>query len=684
MCITLGAVHFKRLKTAIARDNSYLGSPIGDGERYIFFWGPITEYQLLTYCRCLTLTFPDSIEAVVVATPLSLDHYRVVQLAVEHHTKIKLHIVGGNESRCVPSHIANWVRNSIYTVIINGGCLTGKDRLKNQRNIDREAILMAFSCVNIARPLGIPLALQLEGGEYRHLLDNLSLNSVFYARELKYNMFARSVQCRGLFYLVLTLFHTIYNFKKSVAYVEQLRKLWQSSRMYQGAEKSHDIEKQQSLIEDGNDAIKEIFNIPRGLRFQIFKLVFPECANEISFIDMAMFLYTKFNMFLIGIVTPMGRGILNPVNYVLDTSRRDEYGLVVAESLDDVLKVSLLKRIKRATSSRTEKASLETHHRVQEPDTLLCSVPEGMPSSRQVVMLNGMAVVTSYSQALEFFLPGHVILVCGYVTDMHVLLRIMLEKNVGYNILILAPRQLIKESLITPELVGNRVAYMDGSPLYMDKLIQAGVLHCSCTLVLNSNQSVGASMELAVDSQVLMVRHLIYNLIRTNGHRDTMPPHVIIDIKNSACLEYLDPSLITTVKTSCHREAMQRAWQHLGEFMCSHEIACGGIFVQDMFYGLLSHYYSTSKNAVGHECIASLFESKTIVLEPLPAMFASRSFKTLYKHHLQMERRICIGICRTFNVPFSREFKQLVIVAPQPSFTLERTDQVYIVQTSLY
>ncbi|GFE54792.1 ion transport protein [Babesia ovis] len=450
---------------------------------------------------------------------------------------------------------------------------------------------------------------------------------------------------------------------------------------------------QAGLTSSLRDVTEQLFEIATGMQFQVYKLEFPRCFYGMTFVEICHYLYKAKNMFLLGLVSN-NSCILNPVFETIGVEGEGDvyYGLVLAKSLMDVHHVSLLQNpnlepFKYEFDGYKTDVSLEVSN----------CIPENHGETNEenkhpsVTPLNGIYKVDGYEDAMSLFSRPQLqlILVCGWVVDMHRFLTSLLVDN-NTNVICLAPLDLVEGIGSLPlSSFRHAVVYMDGSAMDINTLVTAGVLQATCIVVLNSEQSALASNKrhLSKDSQVLFVRHLVKHIDVTHS-RQSRPVHIIMDIQHSSCLEYLDPSLVSSMDASCKRHAMNRLWQNFGEFMTSYEMASGTIFVQDMLYGLLAHSYVPSSNSVGYDTIQKLLDNGSTIrnrisLERIPAKFNHETFKSLFIHHISVEHKICIGILRTYQDPLNSEFKQLILVAPQPSFNLHPDDEVYVVEPNV-
>lgn len=685
-CISLGAVHFKRLKEALSTKGINMGSTFDlNGKRYVLFWGPLSEYQLLTFCRCISNSFDGVIDTVVIATPLPLKSYKVVYRAIKRNTRIKIYMIGGSNKICAPSHVYKLIGFSMLTVVVND--MEAYPSHEHVNNDDRIAILRSMACYNISRHLHIPVSVQMHSSDYAGFMKSTSISRICFLKNLKYKLFAKSVGCRGLFYLILTLFHTPTNIRRTRAYVEDLYNLFASYNA------DTDEEAQEATAKNSLNVTRQLFEIVNGMQFQLYKLNFPSCIYGLKFIDVCQYLYKAKNMFLIGIVSS-DKCILNPVDYIIGSQydRNVYMGLVIAMSLKDVLHVSMLKG-----------ASLD--FLPHKSDDL---IPVGnfqdfipiIPPAQGVIYENreikfglfrDIHRVDNYEEALQAFAEPktNLVLVCGWLYDMHCFLKDLLSCN-NSNVICLSPMETIEDNAVSLSVFRNSVVYIDGSPMDVNDLERAGTTHASCIIVLNCEQSSTRceSNQLPTDSQVLFVRHLIKEVIASSQASAVFKlPNIILDIQHSLCLEYLDPSLVSSMEAECSRDAMNRVWQNFGEFMTSYEMASGTIFVQDMLYGLLAHSYVPCIHAVGYDTIDHMLQTDAacdfnniISLEDVPIVFNGKAFKSLFRHKLFLQNRICIGILRTYKDPsVNSELKQLVIVAPQPSFVILAEDKVYVV-----
>ncbi|ORM40779.1 uncharacterized protein BXIN_2236 [Babesia sp. Xinjiang] len=687
-CISLGAVRFKRLKEAITLSDVDMGLRFDlTGYKYVLFWGPLSAYQILTFCRSVVNSFDGAVDTVVVATPLPLESYRVVYGAVRRNTRLNLCILGGSEKICAPSSVYKLIGLSMRTVVVND--MEAESHGEQVEN-DRMAILRTVACSNIAKILGIPIDVQLYGSEYGPFLSSSNFSRICFIRELKYKLIAKSVTCRGLFYLILTLFHTPTNISRTRVYVEDLYKLFATSSVNSREEGQNDAE--HSL----HEVAKQLFEIVTGMKFQIYKLDFPPCLHGFTFLEICQHLYKSKNMFLLGLVSTE-ECILNPIDCIIGHNRDGlQYqGLVLAQSLRDVHHVAILQNpsldlLPLKMDGTIPGTSLEISHAIPENSGDIMSDDNNHSGS----LFYGIYKVDDYKDAVNVFSESRtqLILVCGWLVDMHCFLKSLLADNAA-NVICLAPMDLVKSSSpLTLSSFRSSVVYIDGSAMDIDTLVNSGVLKATCIVILNSAQCSSGfnGSQLSKDSQVLFVRHLLKHIRITSSLLST-PTHVILDIQHSSCLEYLDPSLVSSMEASCGRHTMNRLWQNFGEFMTSYEMASGTIFVQDMLYGLLAHSYVPSSNSVGYDTIQKILygnqDSKTsnrICLEDISVESNGTTFKNLFTRYLAVKHKICIGILRTYQDPLiDAELKQLIIVAPQPSFVVQRGDQVYVIQPNI-
>eukprot|EP00375_Theileria_parva_P002148 XP_764825.1 hypothetical protein [Theileria parva strain Muguga] len=165
-----------------------------------------------------------------IASPLPLKYYETVYMAVTQNTGIKLIIFGGSSTFNTPSYISKWFQllfNSKHTVLVNDMDANLSPNFNEYIiNDDRRAILIGMATLNISKPLGISLSIQLHGSEYKPLMSKSEFEDVFYNRDLKYRMFSSSVYCRGLFYLISSLFHSPTNISRSKVHVEEMCNLF--------------------------------------------------------------------------------------------------------------------------------------------------------------------------------------------------------------------------------------------------------------------------------------------------------------------------------------------------------------------------------------------------------------------------------------------------------------------------
>ncbi|GBE61447.1 ion transport protein [Babesia ovata] len=666
-CISLGAVHFKRLKEAISRNVIDMGSRFDlSGYKYVLFWGVLST-RLTEY-----------------STP------SLVYRAVKRNTGINLCIFGGSEKICAPSSVYKFIGLSMLTVVVNNM----ETETHGDHNVDDQmTILRSIACLNITRHLGIPVGVQLHGSDYASFLNASDITRICYLRELKYKLIAKSVTCRGLFYLILTLFHTPTNMKRTRAYVEDLYNLFATSSLvpkYYISLVTDEEDEEPPKHNAGHslqEVTKQLFEIITGMKFQLYKLEFPLCTHGLKFLELCQYLYKVKNIFLLGIVAN-NRCVLNPVEYII--GQQDEviwHGLVLAKSLRDVLHVSMIKNpildlLPIKVSETISAPQLGNFSAIPE----LTEVPMDERQRTEASMFNGIFKVDNWEQATQFFTEprANLILVCGWLHDMHHFLKYLLADGTS-NVICLAPLDVATSDCpMSLASFRNFVAYIDGSAMDANSLLIAGVAKATCIVVLNSEQLCTGrrNKQLSKDSQVLFVGHLIKKILASPSE-GFKPPHIILDIQHSSCLEYLDPSLVSTMEASCGRDAMNRLWQNFGEFMTSYEMASGTIFVQDMLYGLLAHSYIPSFNSVGYDTIQQILDgdkdskvSNGICLDELPLDLSGATFENLFKRKLFLEQKICVGILRTYTNPMvNGEQKQLIIVAPQPAFILHNDDQ---------
>ncbi|AFZ79119.1 hypothetical protein BEWA_019650 [Theileria equi strain WA] len=704
-CVTLGAIQFKRLKAVISKKNLMIGYDLDLSYDYIFFWGPISDCQLLTYCKCISNTYYGAIENVVVASPLPLDYYEIVYMAITKNTRIKLYIIGGNEKIIGPSYASKLILSSAYTVIVNDMTTVDIQNFSDHLiNDDRKTIMMALASLNITKPLGIPLGIHLHGTEYKSLLKAMSIDNVFYERELKYKLFSRSVKCKGLFYLLMTLFYTPTNAKRTRICVEELCNLFLLSG-YVNEDFNEKVNSDEEALKISiYDVQNQMFELIKGMKFQLFKFKFPKVAKGWRFHDLVTQLYSMRNVFLIGIVSG-NTCVLNPTEYIigdeLNYDDQDEYyGLIMAESLREVLKVSLLNFVPNDSFCKKDLMSGKIMKRASSisnlPTVSETNNTTDAPKYRGIFKVPSF----SYAQSNVFIHPHQILLICGWTHDLDMFLKILFEYN-DYNVIILSPFESVEvESPKSLDEYVERTVYIDGSALNAQDLINSGVYSCENIIIFNCNQNTGKpnSEMLSKDSQVLFARNLIQQILmeHQNYNKKNKIPHIISDVTHASCLEYLDPYLMANMNISCENDATNRYWDNYGEFMTSYEIASGTIFIQDMFYGILSHSNTNSENSVGHNCLDSILfggelsignrivKGGDIRLEPIAISFYGKTFENLIKYYLLVEQRICIGILRTYFMPFINHgtIKQFVIVAPQPSFILQPNDKIYIVDKS--
>eukprot|EP00371_Babesia_bovis_P001366 XP_001610013.1 hypothetical protein [Babesia bovis T2Bo] len=629
-CISLGAVRFKRLKEAITLSDVDMGNRLDvGGYKYVLFWGPMSPYQLLTFCRSIVNSFEGILDAVVVATPLPLETYRVVYSTVKRNTRLNICILGGSEKICAPSSIYKLIGLSTLTVVVNDmETDTHTDNIAD----DRMTILRTVACLNITKRLGASIDIQLHGVEYAPLVESSAL------------------------------LHT------------------------------NNSEDGQCITEYSlSEVTEQLFEIATGMQFQIYRLVLPTCFNGMTFVEISQYLYKAKNMFLIGLISK-DHCILNPLDYTVGKEGSETYeALVLAKSLRDVLHVSLLQSpnldiLKSSMSGFDSSIPLEITHAIQEHT----EVNGSTQMQSRATDFHGIYKVDGYADATTVFAESRsqLILVCGWVVDMDRFLKCLLVDN-NANVICLSPSDVVESTCsVSLSSFKHDVVYIDGSGLDADTLLYSGVLEATCVVILNSEQSYGKynKIELPKDSQVLLVRHLV-NHLYSMYKKHPRPVHIIMDIQHSSCLEYLDPSLVSSMDATCKRYAMNRLWQNFGEFMTSYEMASGSIFVQDMLYGLLAHSYVPSPNSVGYEIIQKLLDGNRqlnvynrVCLVDIPHKFCGATFRSLYMHYLLMEHKISIGILRAYQDPLNKECKLLILVAPQPSFVLHQDDQVYLVE----
>ncbi|BAM39972.1 ion transport protein [Theileria orientalis strain Shintoku] len=697
LCVTIGATQFKRLKLSVSDKTHKMGRG-KFSEGYIFFWGSLSDWQLLSFCKCIHNTYESSISNVVVATPLPLKYYETVHMAVTQNTGIKLIIFGGSSTLYDPSYIAKLLFNSNYTVLVNDMDFNLLPNFNEYIiNDDRRTILMALASINVSRQLRIPIAIQLHGSEYKSLLKNADMDNVFYNRELKYKMFSRSVACRGLFYLISSLFHTPTNINRTKIHVEEMCNLFLLS---EGAQDFYENSK--PSVSNTQHVEVSVFNVQnqmnelfRGMRFQIFKLQFPKSAHGVSFQEFANYLYSQKNMFLIGIVSSKNVCILNPVRYKIGDEVDDNFcGLVMAESLNDVIRVSLSKFNPEEYKSDEIRAmsSLKKARSI----SLLPSINEAVQPDK-APKYRGIYKVQNYTFAAQNILDDeNLVLVCGWPYDMKTFISNLLDDK-NYNIVILAPMESVEEEdPQSLEEYSNRVVYIDSTPMEVHSLVNAGILDAECLIIFNFHHTVdrGRRENLSRDYQVLFIHRLALEATK-NGGRTGRKLNTILDVSHASCLEYMDPSLIVNVDVTSKNYAQNKCWENYGEFMSSYEIASGSIFVQDMFYAILAHSNTKSQYSVTHESIESLIkpekirlgsytlEGGEIILERAAMSFYGKNFEDLFKYYFNVEKKICIGILRTYVMPFvTEESKEFVIVAPQPCLMIQPDDQIYMITKS--
>ncbi|GFE54791.1 ion transport protein [Babesia ovis] len=186
-CISLGAVRFKRLKEAITLSDVDMGMRLDvSGYRYVLFWGPMSPYQLLTFCRSIVNSFDGILDTIVVATPLPLETYRVVYRTVKRNTRLNLCIVGGSEEICAPSSVYKLIGLSMLTVVVND---METDTHDEHIIDDRLAILRSVACLNITKRLGVPIDIQMHGLEYAPFFNSSKLSRVSYFISLYVTLF---------------------------------------------------------------------------------------------------------------------------------------------------------------------------------------------------------------------------------------------------------------------------------------------------------------------------------------------------------------------------------------------------------------------------------------------------------------------------------------------------------------
>eukprot|EP00375_Theileria_parva_P002147 XP_764824.1 hypothetical protein [Theileria parva strain Muguga] len=318
-------------------------------------------------------------------------------------------------------------------------------------------------------------------------------------------------------------------------------------------------------------------------------------------------------------------------------------------------------------------------------------------SLENLVKYRGIYSVHSYYYAQQNVFENHqFVLVCGWPYDLKVFLSYLL-KDSSYNVVILAPSESVEEEEPwTLEEYCDKVVYMDGSPMDITYLTNAGIREASCIIVFNFHHTrdKGRRENLSKDSQVLFVNRLVHEIM--DDEKDTKSTlNIILDVSHASCLEYVDPSLIVNVDVTSKDYVQNKCWENYGEFMSSYEIASGCIFVQDMFYSILAHSNSKSEYSVVHKSVESMLEGGrletenykinggTITLENVPMTFYGRNFGMLFKYYLSSEQKICVGILRTYQIPFANnDLKQFIIVAPQQYLVIHPNDQVYVVTRS--
>uniref|UniRef100_A0A3B0MPI8 Ion transport protein, putative n=1 Tax=Theileria annulata TaxID=5874 RepID=A0A3B0MPI8_THEAN len=696
LCVTIAATQFKRIKLSTTENTHKIGTG-KINEEYVFFWGAISDWQLLTFCKCVYNTYQTSIANIVVASPLPLKYYETVYMAVTQNTGIKLIIFGGSSTFNTPSYISKLLFNSKHTVLVNDMDANLSPNFNEYIiNDDRRTILIGMATLNISKPLGIPLSIQLHGSEYKKLMSKSEFEDVFYNRDLKYRMFSSSVYCRGLFYLVSSLFHSPTNISRSKVHVEEMCNLFLLSEQLNQVPQTINraLNNSESVEISVYNIQRQMDELFRGMMFQAFKMKFPKSAHGSTFQEFGEYLYTERNIFLIGIVLMDNECVLNPVQYIIGEDYENCCALVIAESLNDVISASTAKY---NPEERGIKESRVLTNSVRSKTISQLSFIREVGSLGDLVRYRGIYSVHSYFYAQENIFENHqFVLVCGWPYDLRVFLSYLLKDN-NYNVVILAPRESVEEEdPWTLEMYSNKVAYMDGSPMDITDLTNAGIKEASCVIVFNFHHTrdKGRRENLSKDSQVLFVNRLLHEIMDDEKEIKSML-NIILDVSHASCLEYVDPSLIVNVDVTSKDYVQNKCWENYGEFMSSYEIASGCIFVQDMFYSILAHSNSKSEYSVVHKSVESMLDGGRletedykisggkITLENVPITFYSRNFGNLFKYYLSVEQKICVGILRTYQIPFANnDLKQFIIVAPQRYLVIHPNDQVYVVTRS--
>lgn len=93
---------------------------------------------------------------------------------------------------------------------------------------DQECLLRFIGTYNICNSL-IPITLQLSNNTYEELIKSMNVYNYISIEELKYALLAKSVNCKGLFFLIINFFYKPKAVKSLKKYIIDLKLL-----MYNG------------------------------------------------------------------------------------------------------------------------------------------------------------------------------------------------------------------------------------------------------------------------------------------------------------------------------------------------------------------------------------------------------------------------------------------------------------------
>eukprot|EP01053_Blabericola_migrator_P005034 Blabericola_migrator_1__5033@NODE_260_length_10712_cov_94_884922_g218_i0_p1_GENE_NODE_260_length_10712_cov_94_884922_g218_i0NODE_260_length_10712_cov_94_884922_g218_i0_p1_ORF_typecomplete_len1594_score299_67BK_channel_a/PF03493_18/5_1e11BK_channel_a/PF03493_18/5_9e02Ion_trans_2/PF07885_16/8_6e03Ion_trans_2/PF07885_16/5_3e03Ion_trans_2/PF07885_16/2_8e12Ion_trans/PF00520_31/2e03Ion_trans/PF00520_31/6e09DUF1345/PF07077_11/4_5e03DUF1345/PF07077_11/0_0031IRK/PF01007_20/5_9e03IRK/PF01007_20/0_013DUF17 len=313
----------------------------------------------------------------------------------------------------------------------------------------------------------------------------------------------------------------------------------------------------------------------RGLKYQVYRLEFPQCMEGLDYSLAVRLLYRRFGVFLIGLVSIDKRFVTSPIGYVIGAERQGPSpttfplaGVVLAPSLNEVNIVSKLKvfHVSNVTQE-TEKKYLSRNlrskedlqraalsyledlaktkpsepslaveatrkrlitrdtHRPSIPSTYEAprlSVPSNCDSDHSTKPIDEPVLIEVTSAVEAFDLAAGTkpfILCCGWPKDLYQFLS-AIEINRPSYVLILAAQDAPSYARWNHELLPFRetCAWFHGSALSIEDLKNAGALLAESIVILASRHAFPGAEDdevtklTTIDNETVLVRQQVFAL----------------------------------------------------------------------------------------------------------------------------------------------------------------------------